>query len=421
MDNQTLRERRAAAIPRGLAVAAPFFVERAENAELWDAEGKRYIDFAGGIAVMNTGHRHPRVLAALHAQLERFTHTAFQVASYESYVRLAERLNALAPIPGERKTAFFTTGAEALENAVKIARAATGRSAVICFSGAFHGRTYLTMTMTGKVVPYKAGLGPTAPDVHHIPFPMALHGVTTDDSLRALDRLFRADVDPARVAAIVVEPVQGEGGFYPAPAELLRGLRAICDAHGILLVADEVQTGFGRTGRMFAMEHHDVAPDLLTCAKSLAAGLPLSAVIGRAAIMDAPPPGGLGGTYGGNPLGIAAAHAVLDIIEDEGLLSRAEVLGQRLRGFLEAKQAQFPGLGLAEIRGPGAMIAVELMREGAPDPEGAKAIQQRAMDRGLLLLTCGVYGNVLRFLFPLTIGDATFEEGLAILDAAISG
>jgi 4-aminobutyrate aminotransferase len=421
--NASLRERRAAATPRGVATAMPFFVERAENAELWDAEGRRYLDFAGGIAVMNTGHRHPRVIAAVHEQLERFTHTAYQVASYESYVRLAERLNALAPIDGPTKCAFFTTGAEALENAVKIARAATGRSGVLCFSGAFHGRTYLTMAMTGKVVPYKAGFGPPAPDVYHAPFPMPLHGVTVEDSLRAIDRLFRADVEPTRFAAIVIEPVQGEGGFYPAPPELLRGLRALCDQHGILLIADEVQTGFGRTGKMFAMEHHDVRPDLLTCAKSLAAGLPLSAVIGRAEVMDAPGPGGLGGTYGGNPLAIAAAHAVLDVIADERLLERAEILGQRLKARLEGLRAR--AAGLAEIRGPGAMIALELMKEGGsvgvPDPDGAKAIQQRALERGLLLLTCGVHANVLRFLFPLTISDAVFEEGLAILEAAICG
>lgn len=417
--NEALRARRAAAVARGVATAAPFFVARAENSELWDGEGKRFIDFAGGIAVMNTGHRHPRVLAALHAQLGAFTHTAYQVASYESYVRLAERLNALAPIPGPVKSVLFTTGAEALENAVKLARAATGRSAVICFSGAFHGRTYLTMAMTGKVVPYKAGFGPQAPDVFHVPFPMELHGVSSRDSLRALDQLFRADVDPRRVAAIVIEPVQGEGGFYPAPAELLRGLRALCDQHGILLIADEVQTGFGRTGKMFAMEHHDVAPDLITCAKSLAAGLPLSAVIGRAEIMDAPGPGGLGGTYGGNPLGVAAAHAVLDVIADEQLLDRANALGERLRARLEGLRARAPGL--ADIRGPGAMIAVELMSHGAPDPDAAKAIQQRALEQGLLLLTCGVYANVLRFLFPLTIQDAVFDEALAILERSITG
>lgn len=417
--NASLRARRDLAVARGIATAAPFFVARAENSELWDAEGRRTIDFAGGIAVLNTGHRHPKVVAALQEQLECFTHTAFQVAAYESYVRLAERLNALAPINGPAKTALFTTGAEALENAVKLARAATSRCAVVCFTGAFHGRTFLTMAMTGKVVPYKAGFGPPAPDVYHVPYPMPLHGVSVADSIAAINRLFRATVEPKRVAAIVIEPVQGEGGFYPAPTELLRELRAICDEHGILLIADEVQTGFGRTGKWFAMQHHGVAPDLITCAKSLAAGLPLSAVIGRSTIMDAPGPGGLGGTYGGNPLGVAAALAVLDVIEEERLLERAELLGARLRQHLESLRPRAPLI--AEVRGPGAMVALELCRGGEPDADAAKAIQTRALARGLLLLTCGVYGNVLRFLFPLTISDAVFDEALAILEHAICG
>jgi 4-aminobutyrate aminotransferase len=416
-DNASLRARRELATPRGVSTAAPFFVERAENSELWDAEGRRYIDFAGGIAVLNTGHRHPRVVAALQAQLARFTHTAYQVASYESYVALAERLNALAPISGPAKTVFFSTGAEALENAVKIARAATGRSALICFTGAFHGRSFMTMAMTGKVVPYKAGFGPMPAEVFHVPFPTALHGVSVTDSVEAIHRLFKADVEPGRVAAIVIEPVQGEGGFYPAPTELLGELRSICDEHGILLIADEIQTGFARTGQWFAMHHHRVEPDVLTCAKSLAAGLPLSAVIGRAAVMDAPPPGALGGTYAGNPLAVAAAHAVLDIIEGEHLIERANVLGGRLRARLEAVRAKAPSL--AEVRGPGAMIAVEFMRGKTPDPDAAKAIQARALAKGLLLLTCGVYSNVIRFLFPLTIQDDVFEEGLLIFEAAV--
>jgi 4-aminobutyrate aminotransferase len=417
-DPLSLQARRESATPRGVATVAPFFVERAENAELWDSEGKRYIDFAGGIAVLNTGHRHPLVVRALEEQLRRFTHTAYQVAAYESYVHLAERLNSLAPISAPAKTVFFSTGAEALENAVKIARAATGRSALICFTGAFHGRSFMTMAMTGKVVPYKAAFGPMPAEVFHVPFPTALHGVSVADSVEAIDRLFKADIDPRRVAAIVIEPVQGEGGFYPAPAELLRELRAIADEHGIMLIADEIQTGFARTGKWFAMHHHGVEPDLMTCAKSLAAGLPLSAVIGRAAIMDAPPPGGLGGTFGGNPLAVAAAHAVLDIIETENLLDRANVLGDRLRSRLETLRARSPSL--AEIRGPGAMIAVELMRGGAPDPDAAKAIQARALAKGLLLLTCGVHGNVVRFLFPLTIQDQVFEEALGMLEASVA-
>lgn len=418
-DNASLRARRERAVARGVATAAPFFIERAENSELWDAEGKRYIDFAGGIAVLNTGHRHPRVLAALAKQLECFTHSAFQVVAYESYVRLAERLNGLVPISGPVKSVFFSTGAEALENAVKIARVATGRSALICFGGAFHGRTLLTMAMTGKVVPYKAGFGPLPADVYHVPFPSALHRVSVADSVLAIERLFKADIDPGRVAAIVIEPVQGEGGFYPAPPELMIELRRICDEHGILLVADEVQTGFARTGKWFGMHHHSVEPDLMTCAKSLAAGLPLSGVIGRAAVMDAPPPGGLGGTYGGNPLAIAAAHAVLDIIEGEQLIERANTLGARLRTRLEALQRRVPAL--ADVRGPGAMVAVEWMRGGEPDADAARTIQRRALDQGLLLLTCGSYGNVIRFLFPLTISDEVFAEGLAIFEAAVHG
>jgi 4-aminobutyrate aminotransferase len=416
-DNASLRARRELATPRGVATAAPFFVEQALNAELWDAEGRRYIDFAGGIAVLNTGHRHPRVVAALQAQLELFTHTAYQVASFESYVHLAERLNARAPISGGVKSVLFSTGAEALENAVKIARFATGRSALICFSGAFHGRSFMTMAMTGKVVPYKAGFGPLPADVFHVPFPTALHGVSVQHSVDAIGRLFKSDVEPRRVAAIVIEPVQGEGGFYPAPKELLQALRALCDEHGIVLIADEVQSGFGRTGHFFAMHEHGVEPDLIACAKSMAAGLPLSAVIGRAAIMDAPPPGGLGGTYAGNPLAVAAAHAVLDIIDSEHLIERANVLGERLRARLQAARSKTPAL--AEVRGPGAMVAAEFMHGAAPDAELTRAIQARALARGLLLLSCGMYGNVLRFLFPLTIQDEVFEEGVAILEAAL--
>jgi 4-aminobutyrate aminotransferase len=420
-DNASLRARREAVTPRGVGITAPFFVRRAENSELWDVEGKRYIDFAGGIAVLNTGHRHPRVVAAVREQLDAFTHTAYQVAGYESYVALAERLVKLAPGAHAKKATFFSTGAEAVENAVKIARAATGRSAVIAFSGAFHGRTLLGLALTGKVAPYKLGFGPMPGEVFHVPFPMALHGVTTGDAVEGLHRLFKADVDPRRVAAIVVEPVQGEGGFYPAPPELMRALRRECDEHGILLVADEVQTGFARTGRWFAMHHHDVVPDLMTVAKSLGAGLPISGVIGRAEVMDAPAPGGLGGTYAGNPLAVAAAHAVLDVIEGEGLVERANVLGDRLRARLESLRGRAPGI--AEVRGPGAMVAIELMKPGGggPDPDAARRIQARAMEKGLLLLTAGVYANVIRFLFPLTIQDAVFAEGLSVLETALTG
>jgi 4-aminobutyrate aminotransferase len=418
-DNASLRARREAATPRGVSIAAPFFVARAQNAELWDVEGKRYLDFAGGIAVLNTGHRHPRVVEAVRRQLELFTHTAYQVAAYESYVALAERLIRLAPGPGAKKATFFSTGAEAVENAVKIARAATGRSGVVAFAGGFHGRTMMGMALTGKVAPYKLGFGPLPNEVWHVPFPMALHGVTAADSIEALHRLFKADVDPGRVAAIVVEPVQGEGGFYPAPPELMRALRAECDQHGILLVADEVQTGFARTGKWFAMHHHDVAPDLMTVAKSLGAGLPISGVIGRAEVMDAPAPGGLGGTYAGNPLAVAAAHAVLDVIHDEHLVERAAELGARLRARLDALAPRVAQL--AEVRGPGAMVAAELCQpDGTPDPEFAKEVQRRALERGLLLLTCGVHANVLRFLFPLTIEDRVFDEALSVLESALT-
>ncbi len=418
-DNASLKARREAATPRGVGITTPFFVKRAENSELWDVEGRRYVDFAGGIAVLNTGHRHPRVVAALRAQLDAFTHTAYQVAAYESYVSLAERLIGLTPGRHAKKATFFSTGAEAVENAVKIARAATGRPGVIAFSGSFHGRTMMGMALTGKVAPYKIGFGPFPGDVWHIPFPMALHGVTVAESIEALHRLFKADVDPKRVAAIIIEPVQGEGGFYPAPPALMKALRSECDEHGILLIADEIQTGFARTGRWFAMDHHDVLPDLMTVAKSLGAGLPISGVVGRAELMDAPAPGGLGGTYAGNPMAIAAAHAVLDVIEDEKLVDRANLLGGRLTARLEKLRGRVPGI--AEIRGPGAMLAVEFMKPGAgPDADLARQVQARALEQGLVLLTCGIHANVIRFLFPLTIQDAVFDEGLAILEKALT-
>ncbi|MFL5346134.1 MAG: 4-aminobutyrate--2-oxoglutarate transaminase [Hyalangium sp.] len=419
-DNASLQRRKEAATPRGVGVMAPFFVARAENSELWDVEGRRYIDFAGGIAVLNTGHRHPKVVAAVKAQLDAFTHSAYQVVPYEGYVALAERLNKLAPGGFPKKTTFFSTGAEAIENAVKIARVATGRSGVIAFSGAFHGRTMMGMALTGKVVPYKTGFGPFPPEVYHVPFPSKLHGVSVEDTLRALQHLFKADIDPKRVAAILIEPVQGEGGFYVAPPELMRALRRLCDEHGMLLIADEIQTGFGRTGKWFAMEHHDVAPDLMTTAKSLAGGFPLSAVTGRAEVMDAPAPGGLGGTYAGNPLSIAAAHAVLDVIEEEGLVQRANQLGEVMRGRLEALRARVPSI--AEVRGLGAMLAVEFCQPGShtPDPDFTKTVQARALEKGLMLLTCGVYANVIRFLFPLTIPEPLFQEGLSLLESVLT-
>lgn len=414
MKNAELVRRKDAATPRGVGVMCNFYAERAENSEIWDVEGKRYIDFAAGIAVLNTGHRHPRLVAALQEQLNRFTHTAYQIVPYASYIELAEKINHRAPGRSARKTAFFTTGAEAVENAIKIARAATGRPGVIAFSGGFHGRTMMGMALTGKVAPYKVGFGPFPGEVYHAPYPSALHGVSVDDARRALDHLFKADIDPRRVAAMIFEPVQGEGGFNVAPPEFVRMLRAICDEHGILLIADEVQTGFGRTGKLFAMEHYDVAPDLTTMAKSLAGGMPLSAVCGRAEIMDAPSPGGLGGTYAGNPLAVASALAVLDVLESENLIARGAALGERLTERLNSLKPRVPQI--AEVRGIGAMVAVEFRRaDGSPDADFTRDVQNRALEKGLLLLSCGVYGNVIRFLFPLTIENAVMDEGLDIL------
>ena len=418
IDNASLEQRKQAATPRGVGVLARFFVARAENAELWDVEGNRYIDFGSGIAVVNTGHRHPRVMAAVQQQLEAFTHTAYQVVPYEPYVRLAERLNAITPGTHAKKTTFFSAGAEAIENAIKIARAATGRTAVIAFSGGFHGRTMMTLGLTGKVAPYKAGFGPFPADIYHVPFPIELHGVSVDDSLRALDVLFKADVEPARVAAVIIEPVQGEGGFYVAPPPLMRALREVCDRHGILLIADEVQTGFARTGKMFAMEHYGVVPDLMVMAKGLAGGFPLSALTGRAEVMDAPAPGSLGGTYAGSPMSVVAALAVLDVIEDEKLCERAAGLGVALRERLEPLRSKVPQM--AEVRGLGSMVSIELQHPGTgePDPDFTRRVQQRAMDQGLLILTCG-YGNVIRLLMPLTIPEPLFAQGLDILERSL--
>ena len=417
--NQQIDQRRQAAAPRGVGVMCDFYADRAENATLWDVEGRAFTDFAAGIAVLNTGHRHPAVLAAIRAQLDRFTHTAYQIVPYESVVSLAERINARAPIAGPAKTAFFTTGAEAVENAIKIARRHTGRSGVIAFGGAFHGRTMMGMALTGKVAPYKIGFGPFPGEVYHLPFPNAVHGITVDDSLHALEQLFKCDIEASRVAAIILEPVQGEGGFNIAPASLMEGLRAVCDRHGILLIADEVQTGFGRTGKLFAMEYHSVRADIITMAKSLAGGMPLSAVCGRAEIMDAPAPGGLGGTYAANPLAVASALAVLDVIAEENLCARAEKLGNKLTAHLSALRATVPAI--SDVRGLGCMVAVEFAKaDGTPDADFTKLVQKRAQDAGLLLLTCGVYGNVIRFLFPLTIEDAVLDEGLAILAKALA-
>lgn len=412
-NNLSWQERKLAAVPNGIGITCNFYADKALNAELWDVEGNRYIDFAAGIAVANTGHRHPKLVAAIQAQLDSFTHTAFQVAPYGSYVELAEKINQLTPGDHAKKTAFFTTGAEALENAVKLARAYTGRTGVIAFSGAFHGRTFMGMALTGKVAPYKQDFGPLPAEVYHVPFPSKLDNISVADSLRAIEFLFKSDISPARVAAIVLEPIQGEGGFNVASPELLIGLRKICDEHGILLIIDEVQTGFARTGKMFAIEHSGVMPDLITMAKSLAGGMPLSAVCGRTEIMDSAPKGSLGGTYAGNPLAIAAGLAVLEIIKDEDLINRANILGNRLKDTLN----QLKRPNIAEIRGLGAMVAVEFrdLKTNLPDPDSASKIQQYALQKGLVLLTCGTHGHVIRFLFPLTIPDSILSEGLAIL------
>jgi 4-aminobutyrate aminotransferase/(S)-3-amino-2-methylpropionate transaminase len=412
MDNKALWARREAAVPRGIGSMHPVFAARALNAEIWDGEGRRYIDFAAGIAVTNTGHNHPRVKAAISAQLENFSHVCFQVTPYDSYIELAERLSALAPGPTPKKTIFLTTGAEAVENAVKIARAATGRPGVVAFSGGFHGRTLMTMALTGKVAPYKIGFGPFPGDVWHIPFPAPY--------LKALDNLFKSDVEAARVAAILIEPVQGEGGFYAATPSFLQTLREICDTHGILLIVDEIQSGFARTGKLFATEYAGIEPDLMTVAKAMAGGVPISGVIGKAAIMDAPATGGLGGTYGGSPLGCAAGLAVLDVIADEKLCERAIEIGDRIVRKCEALRQSDPGIG--EIRTLGAMTAMELIVDGdaaRADPERTKRIVTLARESGLLLLSCGVRSNVIRFLSPLTIPFEVLDEGLDILDGVI--
>jgi 4-aminobutyrate aminotransferase len=411
--NEQLMARKAAATPRGVGVMGSFFADRADNAELWDVQGQRYIDFAGGIAVMNTGHRHPAIVAALQDQLQRFTHTCYQVVPYESYIALAEKLNAMTPGTYPKKTAFFSTGAEAIENAVKIARAHTRRSGVIAFGGAFHGRSLFAVALTGKVQPYKAGFGPFPPEIYHAPFPC--ENTELESVKKAVAHLFKADIEASRVAAIVFEPVQGEGGFNVIQAKAVKWLRALCDEHGIVLIADEVQTGFGRTGKMFACEHFGLQPDILVSAKSLAAGMPLSAVTGRAEIMDAPAPGGLGGTYAGNPLAIAAAHAVIEVMENEKLPQRGQHLGDQIKAVLEAERHAVPQI--ADVRGLGAMVAVEFNQPGTdtPDPEMTKRVQAEALKRHLILLTCGVNANVVRFLFPLTIQEAVFNEALGIL------
>lgn len=419
--NAELQQRRVDAVARGVGNATQLFAVRAENAEIWDADGKRYIDFAGGIGVMNTGHRHPKVMARIQKQLEGVVHSCFQVMPYEPYIELAEQLNKRAPIDGKAKTLFITTGAEAVENAVKIARAYTKRPGVIAFGGGYHGRTLLTLGLTGKVAPYKIGFGPFPADIFHARFPHPYHGVTVADTLQDIANLFKYDIEASRVAAFIIEPVIGEGGFVPAPPELMRALRAICDEHGILLIADEVQSGFARTGKLFAMEHFDVKADLITTAKSLAGGMPLSGVVGRAEVIDAPAAGGLGGTYGGNPVACAAALGVLEVIDSENILARSTKLGETLAAYV-GNLAKEPALGIGEIRHLGAMFAFELIMPGTentPDDVAAKALTAKAAELGLILLSCGVYANSIRVLVPITIEDALLTEALAILEKAL--
>ena len=419
--NAALMARRRAALPTGLGQTYEVFAERAEGAEIWDVEGKRYIDFAGGIAVLNTGHRHPKIIEAVKAQLDQYHHTCFQVLAYEPYLELAERLIEKTPGDFAKKAFLLSTGAEAVENAVKIARAATGRQAVIAFGGGFHGRTLLGMALTGKVAPYKAGFGPFPAEIYHAEYPNALHGVSVADSLRSIEHVFKYDVEAQRVAAIILEPVQGEGGFYVAPPEFAQALRALCDKHGIVLIADEVQTGAGRTGTWLACEQWGVAPDLVTMAKSMAGGFPISAVIGKAELMDKPLPGGLGGTYAGSPLACAAALAVLDVFEQEDLLTRSRDVGARLTGALRTLAGQH--MEIQDVRGLGAMVAIELFKDGdhgQPDADLTRRVCTEALQRGLVLLSCGLYANVIRILVPLTASDALLDEGLAVLGEALA-
>jgi 4-aminobutyrate aminotransferase len=418
-----LHARRTAAVPRGIGHATAIYAKRAENAEIWSEDGKRYIDFGAGIAVVNTGHQHPRILAAVTEQMKSFSHVCFQVTPHENYVSLAERLNAIAPVSGPAKTMLASTGAEAVENAVKVARAHTGRPGIISFSGGFHGRTHMGMALTGKAVPYKKGFGPFPADIYNVAFPNLYHGTSVAESIKALKALFKYQADPSSIAGIIIEPVQGEGGFNIAPPEFLEALRAICDEHGIVLIADEIQTGFARTGKMFALDHTTVKADVVTLAKGLAGGLPLSAITGRTDIMDAASPGGLGGTYAGNPVACAAAHTVLDIIADEKLCERATAIGEIILGRSRELAARSNLNCIGDVRGVGAMCAVEFVKDvksGEPAPELTAQVLKSGTERGLILLSCGTYGNVIRFLPPLTASDALVKEGMDIFEASLT-
>ncbi|MER8953355.1 4-aminobutyrate--2-oxoglutarate transaminase [Mesorhizobium sp. M0833] len=412
---------RATNIPRGLLTAHPIIVDRAEGAHIWDTAGRRYLDFVGGIGVLNVGHNHPRVVAAVQEQLQRVTHTAFQVAAYEPYIVLAERLNKLIGKGAAYKSVFLTTGAEAVENAIKIARAYTNRPGVISFRGGFHGRTLLGVTLTGFAQPYKQNFGPFAGEVFHSAYPDSYRGITTEGAIASLEEVFATEVAPDRVAAIIIEPVQGDGGFLQAPPEFLRALREITQRHGIVLIADEIQTGFGRTGKLFGFEHAEIQPDLVTVAKSLAGGFPISGVVGKAEIMDAPAPGGLGGTYGGNAVACAAALAVLDAFEEDGLIERAATLGTKLSNALDALKAEHADIGV--VRGVGFMRAIEFVSDSVtkrPDADRAQQVMERARERGLLVIKCGVNRNIVRFLAPVTLSDGELDEAVAILADALN-
>lgn len=418
--NQQWQARREAAVTPGVGNSLQVYIEKARNAELWDADGKRYIDFASGIAVLNTGHNHPKVIQAVSAQLEKFTHPCFQVTPYGSYIELAEKLNRLVPINGPTQTLLMSTGAEAVENAIKVARVATGRTGVIAFRGAFHGRTLLGMALTGKVQPYKKGYGPFPGGIFHAPYPASYLGISELQAIGALQGIFAADVAPDDVAAIIIEPVQGEGGFYAASPSFLKQLRVICDEHGIVLIVDEIQSGFCRTGKTFAIEHSGVEPDLITMAKSLAGGFPLSALVGKQALMQKAQAGGLGGTYAGSPIGIAAALAVIELIEAEQLNQKAQAQGEWVMHSLQQLAEEFDCIG--EVRGVGAMIAMELVEQRdrhKPDKALTQALVQEAGRQGLVLLSCGVRGNVIRFLIPLTAEKEIVTEGLNILSSSL--
>ncbi|EDW3445063.1 4-aminobutyrate--2-oxoglutarate transaminase [Salmonella enterica] len=414
--NNALMQRRHNAVPRGVGQIHPIFAERAENCRVWDVEGREYLDFAGGIAVLNTGHLHPGIVSAVEAQLKKLSHTCFQVLAYEPYLALCERMNQKVPGDFAKKTLLVTTGSEAVENAVKIARAATKRSGAIAFSGAYHGRTHYTLSLTGKVHPYSAGMGLMPGHVYRALYPCPLHNISDDDAIASIERIFKNDAAPEDIAAIIIEPVQGEGGFYAASPAFMQRLRALCDQHGIMLIADEVQSGAGRTGTLFAMEQMGVAADITTFAKSIAGGFPLAGVTGRADVMDAIAPGGLGGTYAGNPIACAAALAVLDIFEQENLLQKANTLGNTLRdGLMEIAETHRE---IGDVRGLGAMIAIELFENGDPGKPNATLtadIVARAREKGLILLSCGSYYNILRILVPLTIEALQIRQGLEII------